>query len=174
MDDQSSSGRPVPATLMDYGFDRAHIGVLPHRAACGGPACAPGVQVAASPGAADSQMAGGARRCAGAPLRRAGTRGVAPCLFPRAQPRRRSTSTRSATSLPSAKLRNQRAAACSSPRTLTLSFPAETPIDPKIRGTRLEAPGACDNGAGVVCLLAIAAALAHAEIDHECDVVFVG
>jgi acetylornithine deacetylase/succinyl-diaminopimelate desuccinylase-like protein len=53
-------------------------------------------------------------------------------------------------------------------------FPAETPIDPKIRGTRLEAPGACDNGAGVACLLAIAAALVHAEIDHECDVVFAG
>jgi tripeptide aminopeptidase len=53
-------------------------------------------------------------------------------------------------------------------------FPADTPVDPKIRGTRLEAPGACDNGAGVACLLAIAAALAHAEIDHDCDVVFAG
>lgn len=53
-------------------------------------------------------------------------------------------------------------------------FPAETPIDPKIRGTRLEAPGACDNGAGVVCLLAMAAALMHAEIEHDCDVVFAG
>jgi tripeptide aminopeptidase len=53
-------------------------------------------------------------------------------------------------------------------------FPADTPVDPKIRGTRLEAPGACDNGAGVACLLAIAAALVHAEIDHDCDVVFAG
>src|SRR5579862_1375461 len=53
-------------------------------------------------------------------------------------------------------------------------FPAETPIDPKLRGTRLEAPGACDNGAGVACILAIAAALVHAEIEHDCDVVFAG
>jgi tripeptide aminopeptidase len=53
-------------------------------------------------------------------------------------------------------------------------FPADTPIEPRIRGTRLEAPGACDNGAGVACLLAIAAALVHAEIDHDCDVVFAG
>ena len=53
-------------------------------------------------------------------------------------------------------------------------FPAEIPIAPRIRGTRLEAPGACDNGAGVACLLAIAAALVHAEIDHDCDVVFAG
>lgn len=53
-------------------------------------------------------------------------------------------------------------------------FPADTPIDPKVRGTRLEAPGACDNGAGVVCLLAIAAALGHGEIEPDCDLVFAG
>src|SRR5271167_145255 len=53
-------------------------------------------------------------------------------------------------------------------------FPADTPIKPTIRGTRLEAPGACDNGAGVACLLAIAATLAHTEIDHECALIFIG
>jgi len=53
-------------------------------------------------------------------------------------------------------------------------FPAETAIEPKIRGTRLEAPGACDNGAGVAGLLAVAAALTFAEIDHDCDLVFAG
>ncbi len=53
-------------------------------------------------------------------------------------------------------------------------FPSHTPIKPAIRGTRLQAPGACDNGAGVVCLLAIAAALADAEIDHDCALIFIG
>src|SRR5215469_12528313 len=43
-------------------------------------------------------------------------------------------------------------------------FPAGTPIDALLNGTRLIAPGACDNGAGVTALLAIAAALRHAEI----------
>jgi tripeptide aminopeptidase len=53
-------------------------------------------------------------------------------------------------------------------------FPADTPIESRLAGTRLEAPGACDNGAGVVCMLAMAAALAHTGIEHVCDVVFVG
>jgi tripeptide aminopeptidase len=53
-------------------------------------------------------------------------------------------------------------------------FPAETPIEPKIHGTRLEAPGACDNGAGVVCLLAFAAALEHSGIELGCDLIFAG
>jgi tripeptide aminopeptidase len=39
-------------------------------------------------------------------------------------------------------------------------FPADTPIDPIVDGDRIEAPGACDNGAGVVGMLAIAHALA--------------
>lgn len=38
-------------------------------------------------------------------------------------------------------------------------FPGETAIDPERDGTRLEAPGACDNGAGLAGLLAVAAAL---------------
>ena len=53
-------------------------------------------------------------------------------------------------------------------------FPAATPIHPIVKGTRLEAPGACDNGAGLVCLLAIAAALQHADITPQCDVIFAG
>lgn len=53
-------------------------------------------------------------------------------------------------------------------------FPAGTPIQPILKDTRLEAPGACDNGAGIVCLLALAAALQHAHITPECDLIFVG
>jgi tripeptide aminopeptidase len=53
-------------------------------------------------------------------------------------------------------------------------FPAGTPIKPRIKNTRLEAPGACDNGAGVACLLALAAALKHAEITPGCDIIFCG
>jgi acetylornithine deacetylase/succinyl-diaminopimelate desuccinylase-like protein len=53
-------------------------------------------------------------------------------------------------------------------------FPADTLITPKLQGTRLEAPGACDNGAGVACLLAIAGAIEHADIDLGCDLIFAG
>lgn len=53
-------------------------------------------------------------------------------------------------------------------------FPAGTPIHPLLKGSRLSAPGACDNGAGVVCLLAMAAALQHAEITPECELIFAG
>lgn len=53
-------------------------------------------------------------------------------------------------------------------------FPASVSIKPVLKGTRLEAPGACDNGAGVVCLLAMAAALEHAAIAPPRDLIFVG
>lgn len=53
-------------------------------------------------------------------------------------------------------------------------FPIGTTIKPVVKGARLEAPGACDNGAGVVCLLALAAALQHANITPECDLIFAG
>jgi acetylornithine deacetylase/succinyl-diaminopimelate desuccinylase-like protein len=53
-------------------------------------------------------------------------------------------------------------------------FPAGTAIKPVVKDTRLEAPGACDNGAGVVCLLAMAAALQHANITPDCDLIFAG
>jgi tripeptide aminopeptidase len=51
-------------------------------------------------------------------------------------------------------------------------FPAGTPIEPVLKGTRLYAPGACDNGAGIAALLAIAASLQHAAIRTACGIVF--
>lgn len=53
-------------------------------------------------------------------------------------------------------------------------FPADTPIEPGMNGSRLTAPGACDNGAGVAAMLAVAGALKHAQIATACDVVFIG
>lgn len=53
-------------------------------------------------------------------------------------------------------------------------FPADTPIAAQLEGTRLAAPGACDNGAGVAALLAIAAALRHAQIQPASDLIFIG
>ena len=53
-------------------------------------------------------------------------------------------------------------------------FPADTPLEPVLEARRLTAPGACDNAAGVIGMLAIAAALKASEIELGCDVVFVG
>ena len=53
-------------------------------------------------------------------------------------------------------------------------FPADTPVDFTLVHRRLTAPGACDNAAGLVGLLALAAALKSAEIDTGCDIVFAG
>lgn len=53
-------------------------------------------------------------------------------------------------------------------------FPAETPIEPMLRESRLTAPGACDNGAGVAAMLALAGAMRHAGIATARDVVFAG
>lgn len=53
-------------------------------------------------------------------------------------------------------------------------FPAGTPLEVHLENRRLAAPGACDNAAGLIGLLSVAAALKAAEIDTECDVVFVG
>lgn len=53
-------------------------------------------------------------------------------------------------------------------------FPPETPIDPVVNGSRLTAPGACDNGAGVAAMLAVASAMRQAQIATACDVVFIG
>src|SRR5580658_9737113 len=44
-------------------------------------------------------------------------------------------------------------------------FPSETPLNPVVNGDRLEAPGACDNAAGVIGMLAIANALVHAKAE---------
>jgi tripeptide aminopeptidase len=53
-------------------------------------------------------------------------------------------------------------------------FPREIPIEPELDHHRLTAPGACDNGAGVAGLLAVAAALGHAGIQAPGDLLFVG
>jgi len=53
-------------------------------------------------------------------------------------------------------------------------FPAGTAIEPELNGSRLTAPGACDNGAGVAALLAIAAALRAAEIPTPGTLDFIG
>jgi tripeptide aminopeptidase len=53
-------------------------------------------------------------------------------------------------------------------------FPLDTPISPLVEHNRLEAPGACDNGAGVAGMLAIAAALKHSGIELPCDLLVAG
>ena len=53
-------------------------------------------------------------------------------------------------------------------------FPIHTPIAPLVEHNRLEAPGACDNGAGVAGILAVAAALESCGIELPCDLLFVG
>ncbi len=53
-------------------------------------------------------------------------------------------------------------------------FPPHTAIEPRLEDSRLHAPGACDNGAGLAGLLAIAGALRHAGIVPPCPVVFLG
>jgi tripeptide aminopeptidase len=53
-------------------------------------------------------------------------------------------------------------------------FPAETPLSPVVDGERLEAPGACDNGAGVVGMLAIAHALVQSKVELAAPLLFLG
>lgn len=53
-------------------------------------------------------------------------------------------------------------------------FPAGTPIHPALQDSRLAAPGACDNGAGVAAILALAAAMRHANLQGARDIVFLG
>jgi len=53
-------------------------------------------------------------------------------------------------------------------------FPAETVIDPVVDGERLRAPGACDNGAGVVGLLALAHALVQSAVELPVSLLFLG
>jgi acetylornithine deacetylase/succinyl-diaminopimelate desuccinylase-like protein len=53
-------------------------------------------------------------------------------------------------------------------------FPAETPLHPTVDGERLVAPGACDNGAGVVGMLAIAHALVEAKVELAAPLIFLG
>jgi tripeptide aminopeptidase len=51
-------------------------------------------------------------------------------------------------------------------------FPAETACDPIEDGPRILCPGACDNGAGLTGLLAIAAALRFADITPPIPILF--
>lgn len=53
-------------------------------------------------------------------------------------------------------------------------FPEKTGLNPIINGDRLEAPGACDNCAGVVGMLAIAHALIHAKAQLPAQLIFLG
>jgi len=53
-------------------------------------------------------------------------------------------------------------------------FPAETLLNPVVDGDLLEAPGACDNGAGVVGMLAVAHALVSSGVEMTAPLVFLG
>jgi tripeptide aminopeptidase len=53
-------------------------------------------------------------------------------------------------------------------------FPASTPLEPIVKEDRIEAPGACDNAAGVVGMLAIANALVESKMPLGATLVFVG
>jgi acetylornithine deacetylase/succinyl-diaminopimelate desuccinylase-like protein len=57
-------------------------------------------------------------------------------------------------------------------------FPADTPLNPVVSledgAERLTAPGACDNGAGVVGILAIAHALRQSGVELPAPLVFLG
>jgi acetylornithine deacetylase/succinyl-diaminopimelate desuccinylase-like protein len=53
-------------------------------------------------------------------------------------------------------------------------FPAGTPLNPVVDGDRLQAPGACDNGAGVAGMLAIARALVEAGAEAPAPLIFLG
>jgi tripeptide aminopeptidase len=51
-------------------------------------------------------------------------------------------------------------------------FPAGTPTTPREEGTRILAPGACDNAAGLTALLGLAAALRYADIAPPTRILF--
>jgi acetylornithine deacetylase/succinyl-diaminopimelate desuccinylase-like protein len=53
-------------------------------------------------------------------------------------------------------------------------FPVETPLHPVLEGETLRAPGACDNGAGVVGMMAVARALVLAQAEVPVPLVFMG
>src|ERR1017187_10219890 len=53
-------------------------------------------------------------------------------------------------------------------------FPAETRLNPVVDGDRIEAPGACDNGAGVVGLLAIVHGLVRSGVELAAPLVLLG
>jgi acetylornithine deacetylase/succinyl-diaminopimelate desuccinylase-like protein len=53
-------------------------------------------------------------------------------------------------------------------------FPIDTPIEPLLENNRLQAPGACDNGAGIAGMLGVAAALENCGVELPCDLLFAG
>jgi tripeptide aminopeptidase len=53
-------------------------------------------------------------------------------------------------------------------------FPAETVLRPHLDGERLQAPGACDNGAGVAGMLALVHSLIHAKAELSAPLIFMG
>jgi acetylornithine deacetylase/succinyl-diaminopimelate desuccinylase-like protein len=53
-------------------------------------------------------------------------------------------------------------------------FPAGTSLNPVVDGDRLKAPGACDNGAGVVGMLCIVHALIQAKVALSTPLIFLG
>ncbi len=53
-------------------------------------------------------------------------------------------------------------------------FPAGTPLHPLIEGERLQAPGACDNGAGVAGMLAVIHSLLHAGVELPAPLALLG
>lgn len=53
-------------------------------------------------------------------------------------------------------------------------FPAGTPLNPRVNGDRIEAPGVCDNCAGVAGMLAIAHALVQSHIELSAPLLFLG
>jgi len=55
---------------------------------------------------------------------------------------------------------------------LDIVFPAHTPLVPALDGDLLQMPGACDNGAGVAGLMAIASALVQAQVELPVPLVF--
>jgi acetylornithine deacetylase/succinyl-diaminopimelate desuccinylase-like protein len=53
-------------------------------------------------------------------------------------------------------------------------FLRETALNPRVDGDRLEAPGSCDNGAGVAGMLALAHALVRAKVELMAPLIFLG
>jgi tripeptide aminopeptidase len=53
-------------------------------------------------------------------------------------------------------------------------FPQETELKPRVHGDRLVAPGSCDNGAGVVGMLALAHALLRSNLELPAPLIFLG
>jgi acetylornithine deacetylase/succinyl-diaminopimelate desuccinylase-like protein len=53
-------------------------------------------------------------------------------------------------------------------------FPVGTPLNPVVNGDRLAAPGACDNGAGVAGMLAVAHALVESGVELATPLLFMG